>query len=151
MIYILAGLFTLLGLYNLFFVSKLKIRVIISKTDLAVYGMVVGVFIIYHLIFRPNILNTLTIGLAIIFWSFSSNIGRGFDENFVYTNKMNPFVNKKLKISEIKAASFSRAGGKLLLTLDFKMANVQDKQRFKLKDEKSLVKILKNQKINLIN
>ena len=81
MIYILAGIFALLGLYNLYLFGSVEIRVKFTKVDLSVYLMMIVMFAIYQWVFKPYILNTLAIGLAIIFWNYSGIIARGFSKD----------------------------------------------------------------------
>lgn len=151
MIFILAGVFALLGLYNLYVFSGIEIRVKFTKVDFSVYLMMLIMFAIYQWVFKPYILNTLAIGLAIIFWNYSGIIARGFSQEFIYTNKLNPFLNKKLKLGDIKSVTLSRAEKNLLLIVNFKEANAQDNMRFAYKKEKDLIKLLKGQKVNVIN
>lgn len=151
MIFILAVVFALLGLYNLYLFSGIEIRVKFTKVDLAVYLMMIVMFAIYQWVFKPYIINTLAIGLAIIFWNYSGIIARGFSRDFLYTNKLNPFLNKKVKLDEIKSVTLSRAEKNLLLIVNFKEANAQDNMRFAYKKEKDLIKLLKGQKVNVIN
>lgn len=151
MIFALAGIFALLGLYNLYIFSGIEIRVKFTKTDLAVYLVMLVMFGIYQWAFKPNLLDTLAIGLALIFWNYSGVIGRGFGKDYLYTNKLNPFLNKKVSFTSIKSVTISRAEKNLLLTVNFKEANAQDNMRFAYKKERDLVKLLREKKIKLIN
>ena len=151
MIFVIAGLFALAGLYNLYLFAQIKERVKVTSTDLAVFGMIVGMFVIYDWVFKPYIINTLAIGLAILFWNYTAIMARGFSDEYVFTNKLNPFVNKKTPLDEIRSVTLSRAGKNLLLMVHFKTANSQDNMSFAFKKEKELVRILKKQKINTIN
>ena len=47
--------------------------------------------------------------------------------------------------------TLSRAEKNLLLIVNFKEANAQDNMRFAYKKEKDLIKLLKGQKVNVIN
>ena len=151
LIFILAGLFALAGLYNLYLFGQIKERVKFTTTDLAVIGMIVVMYIIYNWVFKPYIINVLAISLAMIFWNYTATIARGFSEEYVFTNKLNPFINKKVPLDEIKSVTLSRANKNLLLMVYFKTANSQDNMSFTFAKEKELVKLLKNQKINVIN
>ena len=151
LIFILAGLFTLAGLYNLYLFGQIKEKVKFTRTDLAILGMMVGMYVIYDLVFRPYIINVLAISLSMVFWNYTAIIARGFSNNYVYTNKLNPFINKKVSLEEIKSVTLSRANKNLLLMVYFKTANSQDNMSFSFSKEKDLVKILKNQKVNVIN
>lgn len=151
LIFILAGLFTLSGLYNLYLFGQIKEKVKFTRTDLAILGMMVGMYVIYDLVFRPYIINVLAISLSMVFWSYTAIIARGFSDNHVFTNKLNPFINKKVSLEEIKSVTLSRANKNLLLMVYFKTANSQDNMSFSFSKEKDLVKILKNQKVNVIN
>ena len=51
----------------------------------------------------------------------------------------------------IKSVTLSRAEKNLLITVNFKEANAQDNMRFAYKKEKDLIKLLKGQKVNVIN
>lgn len=151
LIFVLAGLFALAGLYNLYLFGQIKERVKFTKTDLAVIGMIVVMFIIYNWVFKPYLVNVLAISLAMIFWNYTGTIARGFSDEYVFTNKLNPFINKKVPISEIKSATISRANKNLLLMVYLKTANSQDNMNFAFAKEKDLVRLLKNQKVNVIN
>lgn len=151
LIFVLAGLFALAGLYNLYLFGQIKERVKFTKTDLAVIGMIVVMFIIYNWVFKPYLVNVLAISLAMIFWNYTGTIARGFSDEYVFTNKLNPFINKKVPISEIKSATISRANKNLLLMVYLKTANSQDNMNFAFAKEKDLVRMLKNQKVNVIN
>lgn len=151
LIFILAGIFALAGLYNLYLFGQIKERVKFTRTDLAVLGMIVVMFIIYHWVFRPYPLNALAISLAMIFWNYTGTIARGFSDEYVFTNKLNPFINKKVPLDEIKSVTLSRANKNLLLMVYLKTANSQDNMSFAFAKEKELVKLLKNQKVNVIN
>lgn len=151
MIFVLAAIFALAGLYNLYLFGQIKERVKLTKTDLAVFAMIIVMFIIYDWVFKPHIINTLAIGLAILFWNYTATIARGFSDEYVFTNKLNPFINKKVALSEISSATLSRAEKNLLLIVNFKSANSADNMRFDFKKEKDLVRILKKEKINTIN
>lgn len=151
LIFVLAGLFALAGLYNLYLFGQIKERVKFTKTDLAVIGMIVVMFIIYNWVFKPYLVNVLAISLAMIFWNYTGTIARGFSDEYVFTNKLNPFINKKVPISEIKSVTISRANKNLLLMVYLKTANSQDNMNFAFAKEKDLVKILRNQKVNVIN
>lgn len=151
LIFVLAGLFGLAGLYNLYLFGQIKERVKFTKTDLAVIGMIVVMFIIYNWIFKPYLVNVLAISLAMIFWNYTGTIARGFSDEYVFTNKLNPFINKKVPISEIKSVTMSRANKNLLLMVYLKTANSQDNMNFAFAKEKDLVRMLKNQKVNVIN
>lgn len=151
MIFVIAGLFALAGLYNLYLFAQIKERVKVTSTDLAVFAMIVGMFVIYDWVFKPYIINTLAIALAILFWNYTATIARGFSDEYVFTNKLNPFVNKKAALSEISSVTLSRAEKNLLLIVNFKTANSVDNMRFSFKKEKDLVRILRKQKINTIN
>lgn len=151
LIFVLAGLFALAGLYNLYLFGQIKERVKFTKTDLAVIGMIVVMFIIYNWVFKPYLVNVLAISLAMIFWNYTGTIARGFSDEYVFTNKLNPFINKKVPISEIKSVTMSRANKNLLLMVYLKTANSQDNMNFAFDKEKDLVKILRNQKVNVIN
>ena len=151
LIFILAGLFALGGLYNLYLFGQIKERVKYTATDLAVLGMIVVMFIIYYWVFKPYLVNALAISLAMIFWNYTGTIARGFSDEYVYTNKLNPFINKKAKLEEIKSVTLSRANKNLLLMVYLKTANSQDNMSFAFKKEKDLVRILKKQKVNTIN
>lgn len=151
LIFVLAGLFALSGLYNLYLFGQIKERVKFTKTDLAVIGMIVVMFIIYNWVFKPYLVNVLAISLAMIFWNYTGTIARGFSDEHVFTNKLNPFINKKVPISEIKSVTISRANKNLLLMVYLKTANSQDNMNFAFAKEKDLVKILRNQKVNVIN
>lgn len=151
MLYLIAGIFALLGLYNLYLFGKLRIRVILTSVDIFVFAFIIVMFVIYNFVFRPDLVKLLSIALSMVFWNYTGTIARGFDKKHVYTNKLNPFFNKKVDLKEIRSVSLSRAEGRLLAIVYFKESNVEDKQRFKLKDEKDLVKILKGNKIDVIN
>lgn len=151
LIFILAGLFALAGLYNLYLFGQIKERVKFTMTDLAILAMIVIMFIIYHWVFRPYPINALAISLSMIFWNYTGTIARGFSDEYVFTNKLNPFINKKVPLDEIKSVTLSRANKNLLLIVYLKTANSQDNMSFVFSKEKDLVKILKNQKINVIN
>ena len=151
LIFVLAGLFALAGLYNLYLFGQIKERVKFTKTDLAVIGMIVVMFIIYNWVFKPYLVNVLAISLAMIFWNYTGTIARGFSEEYVFTNKLNPFINKKVPLDEIKSVTLSRANKNLLLMVYFKTANSQDNMSFAFAKEKDLVRLLKNQKVNVIN
>lgn len=151
LIFVLAGLFALAGLYNLYLFGQIKERVKFTKTDLAVIGMIVVMFIIYNWVFKPYLVNVLAISLAMIFWNYTGTIARGFSDEYVFTNKLNPFINKKVPISEIKSVTMSRANKNLLLMVYLKTANSQDNMNFAFAKEKDLVRLLKNQKVNVIN
>ena len=151
LIFVLAGLFALAGLYNLYLFGQIKERVKFTKTDLAVIGMIVVMFIIYNWVFKPYLVNVLAISLAMIFWNYTSTIARGFSDEYVFTNKLNPFINKKVPISEIKSVTMSRANKNLLLMVYLKTANSQDNMFFAFAKEKELVRLLKNQRVNVIN
>ena len=69
LIFILAGLFALAGLYNLYLFGQIKERVKFTTTDIAVIGMIVVMYIIYNWVFKPYIINVLAISLAMIFWN----------------------------------------------------------------------------------
>ena len=151
MIFVIAGIFALAGLYNLYLFGQIKEKVKVIRTDLAVFAMIVAMFIIYDWVFKPHIINTLAIALAILFWNYTATIARGFSDECVFTNKLNPFINKKVPLSEISSVTLSRAEKNLLLIVNFKTANSEDNMRFNFKKEKDLVRILKKQKINTIN
>ena len=151
LIFVLAGLFALAGLYNLYLFGQIKERVKFTKTDLAVIGMIVVMFIIYNWVFKPYLVNVLAISLAMIFWNYTGTIARGFSEEYVFTNKLNPFINKKVPLDEIKSVTLSRANKNLLLMVYLKTANSQDNMNFAFAKEKDLVRLLKNQKVNVIN
>lgn len=151
LIFVLAGLFGLAGLYNLYLFGQIKERVKFTKTDLAVIGMIVVMFIIYNWVFKPYLVSVLAISLAMIFWNYTGTIARGFSDEYVFTNKLNPFINKKVPISEIKSVTMSRANKNLLLMVYLKTANSQDNMNFAFAKEKDLVRLLKNQKVNVIN
>lgn len=151
LIFVLAGLFGLAGLYNLYLFGQIKERVKFTKTDLAVIGMIVVMFIIYNWVFKPYLVNVLAISLAMIFWNYTGTIARGFSEEYVFTNKLNPFINKKVPLDEIKSVTLSRANKNLLLMVYLKTANSQDNMNFAFAKEKDLVRLLKNQKVNVIN
>lgn len=151
LIFVLAGLFALAGLYNLYLFGQIKERVKFTKTDLAVIGMIVVMFIIYNWVFKPYLVNVLAISLAMIFWNYTGTIARGFSDEYVFTNKLNPFINKKVPISEIKSVTMSRANKNLLLMVYLKTANSQDNMFFAFAKEKELVRLLKNQRVNVIN
>ena len=151
LIFVLAGLFGLAGLYNLYLFGQIKERVKFTKTDLAVIGMIVVMFVIYNWIFKPYLVNVLAISLAMIFWNYTGTIARGFSDEYVFTNKLNPFINKKVPISEIKSVTMSRANKNLLLMVYLKTANSQDNMFFAFAKEKELVRLLKNQRVNVIN
>ena len=151
LIFVLAGLFALAGLYNLYLFGQIKERVKFTKTDLAVIGMIVVMFIIYNWVFKPYLVNVLAISLAMIFWNYTGTIARGFSDEYVFTNKLNPFINKKVPISEIKSVTISRANKNLLLMVYLKTANSQDNMNFAFAKEKELVRLLKNQRVNVIN
>lgn len=151
LIFILAGIFALAGLYNLYLFGQIKERVKFTSTDLAVLGMIVVMFIIYHWVFRPYPVNALAISLAMIFWNYTGTIARGFSDEYVFTNKLNPFINKKVPLDEIRSVTLSRANKNLLLMVYLKTANSQDNMSFAFAKEKELVKLLKNQKVNVIN
>ncbi len=151
MIYILAGIFALLGLYNLFLSSKLKVRVVLTSVDLFVFAMIILMFFIYQYVFKADYIKAITIGLSILFWNYSAIISRGFSEDKVFSNKLNPFVNKAVSLDEIKSVTLSRAKGRLLAIVYFKSTNVEDYMRFKLKNEKELIQVLKKQRVNVIN
>lgn len=151
LIFVLAGLFALAGLYNLYLFGQIKERVKFTKTDLAVIGMIVVMFIIYNWVFKPYLVNVLAISLAMIFWNYTGTIARGFSDEYVFTNKLNPFINKKVPISEIKSVTISRANKNLLLMVYLKTANSQDNMFFAFAKEKELVRLLKNQRVNVIN
>lgn len=151
LIFVLAGLFGLAGLYNLYLFGQIKERVKFTKTDLAVIGMIVVMFIIYNWVFEPYLVNVLAISLAMIFWNYTGTIARGFSEEYVFTNKLNPFINKKVPLDEIKSVTLSRANKNLLLMVYLKTANSQDNMNFAFAKEKDLVRLLKNQKVNVIN
>ena len=151
LIFVLAGLFALAGLYNLYLFGQIKERVKFTKTDLAVIGMIVVMFIIYNWVFKPYLVSVLAISLAMIFWNYTGTIARGFSDEYVFTNKLNPFINKKVPISEIKSVTMSRANKNLLLMVYLKTANSQDNMNFAFAKEKDLVRLLKNQKVNVIN
>lgn len=151
LIFVLAGLFALAGLYNLYLFGRIKERVKFTKTDLAVIGMIVVMFIIYNWVFKPYLVNVLAISLAMIFWNYTGTIARGFSDEYVFTNKLNPFINKKVPISEIKSVTMSRANKNLLLMVYLKTANSQDNMNFAFAKEKELVRLLKNQRVNVIN
>lgn len=150
-ILILAGLFTLGGLYNLYLFGQIKEKVKFTSTDLAVLGMIAGMYIVYDLVFKPYIINGLALSLSMIFWNYTAIIARGFSDKCVFTNKLNPFINKKVPLEEIRSVTLSRANKNLLLMVYFKTANSQDNMSFIFAKEKELVKILKNQKVNVIN
>lgn len=151
LIFVLAGLFALAGLYNLYLFGQIKERVKFTKTDLVVIGMIVVMFIIYNWVFKPYLVNVLAISLAMIFWNYTGTIARGFSDEYVFTNKLNPFINKKVPISEIKSVTMSRANKNLLLMVYLKTANSQDNMFFAFAKEKELVRLLKNQRVNVIN
>ena len=151
MIFVIAAIFALAGLYNLYLFGQIKERVKVTSTDLAVFAMIVGMFVIYDWVFKPYIINTLAIALAILFWNYTATIARGFSDEYVFTNKLNPFVNKKVALSEISSVTLSRAEKNLLLIVNFKTANSVDNMRFSFKKEKDLVRILRKEKINTIN
>ena len=151
LIFVLAGLFGLAGLYNLYLFGQIKERVKFTKTDLAVIGMIVVMFIIYNWVFKPYLVSVLAISLAMIFWNYTGTIARGFSEEYVFTNKLNPFINKKVPLDEIKSVTISRANKNLLLMVYLKTANSQDNMNFAFAKEKDLVRLLKNQKVNVIN
>lgn len=151
LIFVLAGLFGLAGLYNLYLFGQIKERVKFTKTDLAVIGMIVVMFIIYNWVFKPYLVSVLAISLAMIFWNYTGTIARGFSEEYVFTNKLNPFINKKVPLDEIKSVTISRANKNLLLMVYLKTANSQDNMNFAFAKEKDLVRMLKNQKVNVIN
>ena len=151
LIFILAGLFALAGLYNLYLFGQIKERVKFTMTDLAILAMIVIMFIIYHWVFMPYPINALAISLSMIFWNYTGTIARGFSDEYVFTNKLNPLINKKVPLDEIKSVTLSRANKNLLLMVYLKTANSQDNMSFIFSKEKDLVKILKNQKINVIN
>lgn len=151
LIFVLAGLFGLAGLYNLYLFGQIKERVKFTKTDLAVIGMIVVMFIIYNWVFKPYLVNVLAISLAMIFWNYTGTIARGFSDEYVFTNKLNPFINKKVPLDEIKSVTISRANKNLLLMVYLKTANSQDNMNFAFAKEKDLVRLLKNQKVNVIN
>lgn len=151
LIFVLAGLFALAGLYNLYLFGQIKERVKFTKTDLAVIGMIVVMFVIYNWIFKPYLVNVLAISLAMIFWNYTGTIARGFSDEYVFTNKLNPFINKKVPLDEIKSVTISRANKNLLLMVYLKTANSQDNMNFAFAKEKDLVRLLRNQKVNVIN
>lgn len=151
LIFVLAGLFGLAGLYNLYLFGQIKERVKFTKTDFAVIGMIVVMFIIYNWVFKPYLVNVLAISLAMIFWNYTGTIARGFSDEYVFTNKLNPFINKKVPLDEIKSVTISRANKNLLLMVYLKTANSQDNMNFAFAKEKDLVRLLKNQKVNVIN
>lgn len=151
LIFVLAGLFALAGLYNLYLFGQIKERVKFTKTDLVVIGMIVVMFIIYNWVFKPYLVNVLAISLAMIFWNYTGTIARGFSDEYVFTNKLNPFINKKVPISEIKSVTMSIANKNLLLMVYLKTANSQDNMFFAFAKEKELVRLLKNQRVNVIN
>ena len=151
LIFILAGLFALGGLYNLYLFGQIKERVKFTRTDLAVLGMIGGMYIIYSLVFKPYTVNVLAISLSMIFWNYTGTIARGFGDGCVFTNKLNPFFNKKVPLDEIRSVTLSRANKNLLLMVYFKTANSQDNMSFAFAKEKELVKLLRNQKVNVIN
>lgn len=151
LIFILSGIFALAGLYNMYLFGQIKEKVKFTTTDLAVLGMMVVMFIIYYWVFKPYPINALAISLAMIFWNYTGTIARGFSDDYVFTNKLNPFINKKVPLGEIKSVTLSRANKNLLLMLYLKTANSQDNMNFAFSREKNLVKILKNQKVNVIN
>lgn len=151
LIFVLAGLFGLAGLYNLYLFGQIKERVKFTKTDLAVIGMIVVMFIIYNWVFKPYLVSVLAISLAMIFWNYTGTIARGFSDEYVFTNKLNPFINKKVPLDEIKSVTISRANKNLLLMVYLKTANSQDNMNFAFAKEKDLVRLLKNQKVNVIN
>lgn len=151
MIFVIAAIFALAGLYNLYLFGQIKERVKVTSTDLAVFAMIVGMFVIYDWVFKPYIINTLAIALAILFWNYTAIIARGFSDEYVFTNKLNPFVNKKVALSEISSVTLSRAEKNLLLIVNFKTVNSVDNMRFSFKKEKDLVRILRKEKINTIN
>lgn len=122
-----------------------------TKTDLAVIGMIVVMFIIYNWVFKPYLVSVLAISLAMIFWNYTGTIARGFSDEYVFTNKLNPFINKKVPLDEIKSVTISRANKNLLLMVYLKTANSQDNMNFAFAKEKDLVRLLKNQKVNVIN
>ncbi|MBP2015308.1 hypothetical protein [Anaerococcus degeneri] len=151
LIFILASLFALAGLYNMYLFGQIKEKIKFTTTDLAVLGMMVVMFIIYYWVFKPYPINALAISLAMIFWNYTGTIARGFSDEYVFTNKLNPFINKKVPLGEIKSVTLSRANKNLLLMVYLKTANSQDNMSFAFSREKDLVKILKNQKVNVIN
>ncbi|WP_311491355.1 hypothetical protein [uncultured Anaerococcus sp.] len=151
LVFILAGIFALAGLYNLYLFGKISQRVKLTKLDLGVFAMMIALFWIYNWVFKPYPINTLAIGLSMLFWNYSATISRGLSDQYVFTNKLNPFINKKVPLSEIQSVTISRAEKNLLLIINFKTANSQDNMRFSFAKEKDLVKILKNQKVNVIN
>lgn len=151
MINIIAAIFAALGLYNLYLVSKLRVRVRLTSVDFFVFAFIIIMFAIYQWVFSANLINILTMALSILFWNFSGTIARGFSEKKVYTNKLSPFVNKARDLDDIKSVTLSREAGRLLAIIYFKDSNVEDNQRFTYKDEKEIRRILKGQKVNIIN
>ena len=98
LIFILSAIFALAGLYNMYLFGQIKEKVKFTTTDLAVLGMMVVMFIIYHWVFRPYLINSISISLAMIFWNYTGTIARGFSDGYVFTNKLNPFINKKVPL-----------------------------------------------------
>ncbi len=56
-----------------------------------------------------------------------------------------------MPLDEIRSVTLSRANKNLLLMVYLKTANSQDNMSFAFAKEKELVKMLKNQKVNVIN
>ena len=123
LIFILSAIFALAGLYNMYLFGQIKERVKFS----------------------------ISISLAMIFWNYTGTISRGSSDGYVFTNKLNPFINKKVPLDEIRSVTLSRANKNLLLMVYLKTANSQDNMSFAFAKEKELVKMLKNQKVNVIN
>lgn len=150
MIYILSGFFVLVGVINLLKGKKLKISPGVNKMDMISIGLVALIIIIAGFFFKARPINIGLIVISMVFYIATSRYGRGITENGVMINGGNPIMIGEYKFDEIKQVNVSNEGEYVAFAIVIKKRNIVDIQRYPKEMKPKLVKIFKDNNVQII-
>lgn len=150
MIYLLTGFFVLVGVINLLKGKNLKISPGINKMDMISIALVGIIIIVAGYFFKAEILNIALIVISMVFYIGTSRYARGITENGVMINGGNPILLSEYKFDEIKQVNISNDGEYVAFAIVINKRNIVDIQRYPKDMKPKLVKIFKDNNVEII-
>lgn len=150
MVYLLALFFVAIGIYNLIITRDIRIRPGINKMDIISMIMVAVIFFIAAYLLKFEIIQTIILCLAVIFYMLASRYSRGITDEGAMISGASPLFSREYKFSQLKQVNISNDKGLVNVAIVAKDKNYVDIQRYPIRMKPDLVKVFKAEKVNIV-
>ena len=147
MIYIIMGIFIILGLINIYKGKKVIIRPGINAMDLIALLIVAAIFAIASVFIKASAVQSVPMAASIIFYIFTSRWARGITNDGINVIGTGTMVIREYDFSKIKPVPITSDGDYLQYVIRVNDRASYDIQRYKKNYKEEIAKIFNENKL----